>query len=145
MIFFIAKLVLLNTLTVKMLFSAIMFDVKNAAFPDNTHSSNSKIPEKIKKKRIFWITNLINTVVVEIMSNKSSFIKLLLDADPFIVTQKITPKSINKLTGIDKIKIVNKKNAPIPQIKIFVCKRINEIAVKINRLIVNINRIAKKK
>lgn len=132
-------------LIANILFSAILFDIKNPAFPDNTHSNNSKIPEKIKKKRIFWITNLIKTVVVEIISNRSSFKKLLLDADPFIVTQKTTPKSINKLIGIDKISNVSKKNAPIPQISIFVCSKITDIAVNINKLIVNTKSIAKKK
>lgn len=40
-------------LTVKMLLSLIKLDIKIEVFPFITHSNNSKIPEKIKKKRIF--------------------------------------------------------------------------------------------
>lgn len=132
-------------LTVKMLLSLIKLDIKIEVFPLITHSNNSKIPEKIKKKRIFWITNLINTVVVDMISNSNSFTKLLLDADPFIVTQKTIPKSINKLVGIDSISILNKKRAPMPQISIFVCNKISDTVEKINVVIVKNNSIAKKK
>mgnify|MGYP003504730040 FL=1 len=110
-----------------------------------THSNNSKIPEKIKKNRIFCITNLIKTVIVDIISNKSSFIILLLDAEPLIVTQKTIPKSINKLTGIVNTKNVNKNKAPIAHIKILFCKSISDTAININKLIVSINSITKKK
>jgi hypothetical protein len=49
-----------------------------------THSNNSKIAEKINRKRTFWTTNLIKTVAAEIISNNNSFISELLDADPLI-------------------------------------------------------------
>lgn len=79
------------------------------------------------------------------ISNSNSFTKLLLDADPFIVTQKTIPKSINKLVGIDSISILNKKRAPMPQISIFVCNKISDTVEKINVVIVKNNSIAKKK
>ena len=122
-----------------------MGDINKLLFAEKTHSSSSKIPPKINKKRIFWIINLIKTIVVEIASNKSSFKKLFPEADPLIAVQKIIPKSINKLTGTLNIKKANKKNAPTAQINILFCIRIKEIDIKINKLIVKINNTPKKK
>jgi hypothetical protein len=84
-------------------------------------------------------------VVAEIISKRSSFKILLLEAEPLIATQNSIPKSINKLIGIVKIRKVNKKKAPTAQIKILFCKIIKEIDVNIKRLIVKKKRIAKKK
>ena len=114
-------------------------------FVAKTHSNNSKIPPKINRKRIFCITNLIKTIVVEIASNRSSFRKLFPEADPLIAVQKIIPKSINKLTGTLNIKKVNRKNALTAQINILFCIKIKEIEVKINKLIVKIKSTPKKK
>lgn len=134
-----------NVLVTKILLSVYIVDKNNALLVANTHSNNSKIAEKIKKNLIFWITNLIKTVVVDIISKSNSFIKLLLEAEPLIVTQNTIPKSINKLTGIVSIKNINKNNPPIAQIKILFWITIKRIDVKINKLIVKINKIAKKK
>lgn len=51
---------------------------------EKTHSSNSNIAENMNKNLIFWITNLIKTVVVDIMSKSNSFTKVLLDAEPLM-------------------------------------------------------------
>ena len=131
--------------TTNMLVVKKLLEIKKLLLLDITHSNNSNIPEKIKKNLIFWITNLIKTVVVDIISNSNSFIKLLLDADPFIATQKTIPKSINKFTGIVKIKNVNNKNAPIAHIKILLWISSKNIEVNINKLIVKKKRTAKKK
>jgi len=112
---------------------------------EKTHSSNSKTPEKINKKRIFCITNLIKTIILEIISKTVSFTMLLLGAAPRITTQKFIPKSINKLVGIVSIKNINKKKPPIAQIKTLLCIKIKNTDVKINKLIVKKKRTAKKK
>lgn len=109
------------------------------------HSRSSNIPENIKKNLIFCITNLIKTVVVDIISNNNSFTRLLPEAEPLIATQKTIPKSINKLTGIVNTKKANKSNEPNAQTNILLCINNNVIDVKIKRLIVKINRTAKKK
>jgi len=49
-----------------------------------THSNNSKIARNININLIFCIINLIKTVKLEIISNISSFNKLLLELDPLI-------------------------------------------------------------
>jgi len=87
--------------------------VKRVLLFEIVHSNSSKIPEKIKKNRIFCIIKRIKTVVIEIISNINSLIKLFPDAEPRTAVQTIIQKSINRFTGIVKIKIVNIKKPPI--------------------------------
>jgi hypothetical protein len=53
-------------------------------FEEKLHSNNSNIPKNINKNLIFWIKNLINIIVTDIISKINSFNKLLDIEDPFI-------------------------------------------------------------
>ena len=92
-----------------------------------------------------WIINLINIIVVDIISKRDSFKKLFPDPDPLIATQKIIPKSIIKLVGIVRINMVIKKKPPNDHIKILFWINVNEIEENIKRFIVKNNSIAKKR
>jgi hypothetical protein len=52
-------------------------------FEEKLHSNNSNIPKNINKNLIFWIKNLINIIVTDIISKINSFNKLLDIEDPF--------------------------------------------------------------
>lgn len=114
-------------------------------FTVNIHSNNSNIAEKINKKRIFWIINLIKIVNVDIISKSNSFIKSFPEPDPLIKAKNNKSKSINKFTGIVNTKTIIKDKDAKAQIKNLPCivKKKNEQKINKNKL--KRNRTTKKK
>ena len=90
-------------------------------FTVNVHSNNSNIAEKINKKRIFWIINLIKIVNVDIISKSNSFIGLFPEADPLIKAKNDKSKSINKFTGIVNTKTIIRNKDEKAKVKNLPC------------------------
>ena len=111
----------------------------------SVHSNSSNIAEKIKRKRIFWIINLIKIVKVAIISKSNSFIILGPCADPLMYAKNDKSKSRNKFTGIVNTKTLIKSKDAKAQIKNLPCiiKKKNE--QKINKNKVKANSTIKKK
>jgi hypothetical protein len=111
----------------------------------SVHSNSSNIAEKIKRKRIFWIINLIKIVKVAIISKSNSFIILVPCADPLMYAKNDKSKSRNKFTGIVNTKTLIKSKDAKAQIKNLPCiiKKKNE--QKINKNKVKANSTIKKK
>ena len=108
-------------------------------FTVNVHSNNSNIAEKINKKRIFWIINLIKIVNVDIISKSNSFIGLFPEADPLIKAKNDKSKSINKFIGIVNTKTIIRNKDAKAQVKNLPCiaKKKNEQKINKNKLRTN--------
>lgn len=92
---------------------------------------------------MFWITNLIKIVKLEIRSNSNSLTKLELGLDPLINEKNEIPKSINNVNGIVKNKIATRIKLPIIQLKKLICDITINNEPMMKELIAKINNKAK--